>query len=718
MVDWSAAAVPSPAKPSADAIWIAVARGAVVESPVYRRTRAGALAHLADLFAAEIAAGRRVLAGFDFNFGWPRGFAGAAFGAPRALTVWDWLSQTVEDAEDNRNNRFAVAEALNARLPGVGPFWGRPATALHPGVPEKGGARAGHGLPELRLVEERLSAARIGSPQPCWKLYTTGAAGSQALLGVAGLARLKRDPRLAGAVRVWPFETGLHAADAPVTLTEIYYALVDDAVKARPDGEVKDAAQTRLLARAVAALDADGALGPLFAGAPDLDAEARRLVADEEGWIFGAEAAADVAAAAFSKPPKLRNDCFALPRGVDWTPVDAALARLRETLTPVCEPETVPLAEADGRILAEPAVAVRAHPPAANAAVDGYAFAHASLGAGDVARLRLVDGRAAAGAPFRAAVPPGAALRILTGALVPEGADTVALEEDVEIDGRAVVLETGLKRGANVRRAGENLDEGAVAAPAGRRLGPADLAQIAAGGLGTVVARRRLRVAVLSTGDEVAEPGSAAGPAAVMDSNRPMLLAMLRRWGFAAVDLGCAPDAAAAVRAALDRGAAEADAILTSGGASAGDEDHVSRLLRETGALTVWRIAMKPGRPLALGLWRGAPVFGLPGNPVAAFVCALIFARPALMRLAGADWPEPRPLTVPAAFSKRKKAGRREWLRARLTPEGAAEVFRSEGSGLIGGLVWADGLVALPDAAVEIAPGDPVAFLPYAAFGL
>jgi molybdopterin molybdotransferase len=197
-----------------------------------------------------------------------------------------------------------------------------------------------------------------------------------------------------------------------------------------------------------------------------------------------------------------------------------------------------------------------------------------------------------------------------------------------------------------------------------------------------------------------------------------MLLDILRRWGFDPVDLGHARDRAAAVRRALDRGAARADAILTSGGASAGDEDHVARLLAAEGNLSSWRIALKPGRPLALAMWRGVPVFGLPGNPVAALVCTLIFARPALLALSGAGWAAPLGFTVPAAFSKRKKPGRHEYLRARLTPDGAAEVFASEGSGRISGLSWADGLVELPDSAADIAPGTPVRYLPFAGFGL
>ncbi len=410
---------------------------------------------------------------------------------------------------------------------------------------------------------------------------------------------------------------------------------------------------------------------------------------------------------------RVADDCFALPRGVDWTPVDAALDRLRAAMRPVTGTKTVPLGDASGRVLAEPAVALRDNPPATNAAVDGYGFAWAGP---DAADLALAEGRAAAGHPWPGRLALGAAVRILTGAAIPDGVDTVVLEEDCDLADGRVRFRAPKKRGANTRPRGEDARTGETVLAAGRRLGPQDLARAAAAGIGALAVRARLRVAVLSTGDELVEPG-AASPAGICDANRPMLLAFAAAQGHASVDLGRAADRAEAVRAALDRGAAEADAILTTGGASAGDEDHVSRLLREEGRLDTWRIAVKPGRPLAMGLWRGTPVFGLPGNPVAAFVCALIFARPALAVLSGEDWPEPRAFTLPAAFEKRKKPGRREYLRARPGPEGV-EIFHSEGSGLVGGLSWAEGLVELPDGALEIRPGDPVRYLPFASFGL
>ncbi|MEC8195833.1 MAG: molybdenum cofactor synthesis domain-containing protein, partial [Pseudomonadota bacterium] len=311
----------------------------------------------------------------------------------------------------------------------------------------------------------------------------------------------------------------------------------------------------------------------------------------------------------------------------------------------------------------------------------------------------------------------GHSVRILTGATVPEGVDSVILQEDVTTDGTAIAFHGPLKKGSNTRKAGEDVEGGGLILAKGRRVTPADLALAAATGVSQLLVFKRLRVAVVSTGDELAEPGQEARADQIFDANRPMLLAMIAKFGFEPIDMGRAPDDRESLKGFLDEAANRADMILTSGGASAGDEDHMSALLNETGSMTLWRLAIKPGRPLALGMWAGTPVFGLPGNPVAAKVCTLIFAKPAMDALGGAGWQEPVALRVPAAFSKSKKAGRREYLRARLR-NGRAEVFKSEGSGRISGLSWAEGLVELPDEAMDVQEGTEVLYYPYSAFGL
>jgi len=413
----------------------------------------------------------------------------------------------------------------------------------------------------------------------------------------------------------------------------------------------------------------------------------------------------------------LKNDCFALPAGVDWTPVDEALDDLRRRLHGVTDVETCAAATAAGRILAEPVAARRAHPPFSNSAVDGYGFALLDDHTGQVS-MALSAGRAAAGSPFEGVLPAGQAVRILTGAQVPLGVDTIVLEEDVDLENGRVEFAAGLKRGANVRPKGEDVAKGDTILPAGRVLGPQDLALMASVGVQDINVFKRLRVGVLSTGDEIAAVGQDVSVARIYDANRPMLLAMIKKWGGVAVDLGRVDDSRDATRVKLNAAHDVVDVLITTGGASAGDEDHLSAILRTEGQLHSWRIALKPGRPLALGQWNRLPVFGLPGNPVAAFICALIFVRPALFRLGGADWIEAAGFDVPAAFSKVKKPGRREYLRARLDVSGCAQVFASEGSGRVSGISWADGLVELGDKARTVSPGDRVRYFPYAGFGL
>lgn len=279
IVDWSARSTPSPTRPSADAIWIAEDGVGGPTPPRYWRTRAAAMAWLTDLLEEARGAGHRVLVGFDFPFGYPRGFAEAVTGDASGLAVWARLAGMIADGRDNANNRFAVAESLNACFDGIGPFWGRPATLPCPGVPTRGRARHGCHPPERRLTEARLRRA-----QPCWKLFTTGSVGSQALLGLPALHRL----RTATGAAVWPFDTGLATPQAPLVLAEVYPSLLARAVSAaQAADEVLDAAQVRVLASALARLDAAGGLAALFGPASGLSPADQAVVAREEAWILG-----------------------------------------------------------------------------------------------------------------------------------------------------------------------------------------------------------------------------------------------------------------------------------------------------------------------------------------------------------------------------------------------------------------------------------------------
>jgi len=412
----------------------------------------------------------------------------------------------------------------------------------------------------------------------------------------------------------------------------------------------------------------------------------------------------------------LRNDCFALPPGVNWTPVEEALERLRSRLHPVVEIErAVPLSQVNGRILASDVYAPRAHPPSNNSAVDGYALAGPVT---DVpCTLSLVDGRSAAGEPYTGRVPEGHAIRILTGAVIPAGTDTVVLEEDCEVRDGQLHLNGTLKAGANARKAGEDIKAQDKILATGTRLSPTQISVLASVGVESVDVYQRLRVGVLSTGDEVKPVGATVTDWQIYDANRPMLSALISQLGYELVDLGHVLDRAEEVQAALERGAEHCDLILTSAGVSAGDEDHVSKTLKAHGDISNWRIAIKPGRPLALAMFQGTPVVGLPGNPVAAWVCALRFGAPAMALLAGGEWFEPQAYVMPANFSKNKKPGRSEMLRARVR-DGQVEVFGSEGSGRVTGLAWSEGMVELDESAQQIEPGTPVRFIPYGSFGL
>jgi len=417
---------------------------------------------------------------------------------------------------------------------------------------------------------------------------------------------------------------------------------------------------------------------------------------------------------------RLLDDCFAHPSG--RLTHDEALALLKARLSPVAARERVPLVEAHGRILAEDVTSPRAVPGFDNAAVDGYAFAHSDhepTGGFMPVSMRLTAG-AGAGEPL----PPFTAARIFTGAALPPRANTVAMQEDCEThsqDGRHfVVIPAGLKPGANRRRAGEDLAEGATVAEAGRRLRPQDVGALASIGLTEAPVFARLRVALLSTGNEVARPGEALAAGGVYDANHYLLSALLDGLGAEVADLGIVGDDAARLRHVLGDAAGAHHAVLTTGGASRGEEDHLGPVLAALGRRHLWQLAVKPGRPMTFGQIGDAAVFGLPGNPVAAFVCFLLYVRPALSRMGGAAFLEPTRYPLPALFAMTKKPGRREFLRGllRRDPGLAVDRFPRDGSGIITSLREADGLVELPEAVERVAPGDAVAFIPFGEFGI
>jgi len=412
---------------------------------------------------------------------------------------------------------------------------------------------------------------------------------------------------------------------------------------------------------------------------------------------------------------QLTDDCLAF--GGPFLDIETARDRLERRVRPVTETVSVPLVQADGRILACDVTAALDVPPHANSAVDGYAIFFDDLTPDRESVLPVRD-RIAAGHSLGRAGVRGEAVRIFTGAPMPAGFDTVLMQEDCRptTDGR-VVIPAGIKRGANRRAAGEDITAGSVVLRAGRVLRPQDLGLLASIGWNTVPVRTPLRVALFSTGNEVCEPGRPLPPGCIYDANRYTLAALLRRLGAEVTDLGILADRFESVHDALAAAAPTHDLLLTSGGMSTGDEDHVKAAVEQLGVLHVWRLAIKPGRPVALGLVADTPFVGLPGNPVAVMVTFLHLARPLILRLSGAVVPEPRRFPVTADFAYKKKPGRREYVRTMLaeTEDGClvARKFPREGAGILSSMVESDGLVELSESMTAVAPGDLVRFVPF-----
>lgn len=424
--------------------------------------------------------------------------------------------------------------------------------------------------------------------------------------------------------------------------------------------------------------------------------------------------------------PPTTDDCFR-PDAARLSH-NRAIELLCARIVPLTATERLALADAAGRYVNRDISAVLPVPAHTNSAVDGYAYAQPAR---PPTGLLPIIGRSAAGHPFAGDVAARpSAVRVLTGGALPAGTDTVAMQEDCGLDPASpshVVVPAGQKRGANVRQAGEDLAAGQTVITPGARLRPQDLAALAALGLGHVEVTVRPRIAIVATGDEVQTAGSGAlHPAHVYDANSDMLAEIVKSAGGAVTHLGIWPDQRDVITERLAAAALAHDVILTTGGASMGDEDHIASSLATLGSRHFWQIAVKPGRPLLFGqIDRNGDrclVVGLPGNPVAVFVCACLYVQPLLRALQGGTPAEPRRYKLPAAFAfAGRKRGRREFWRAMLvdTPQGlGVDKFKRDGSGLISGLMAADGLIDIPEDAGDVAVGDLVDFIPLTEFGI
>jgi len=392
---------------------------------------------------------------------------------------------------------------------------------------------------------------------------------------------------------------------------------------------------------------------------------------------------------------------------------DQALAFLLDRARQPGEIEQIATAETLGRVLAEHQVSVINVPPLDNSAMDGYAVRLADLSAGST-RLRVAQRIPAGmvGQPLEA----GTAARIFTGAPVPAGCDAVVMQENCSAEGDMVAINKSPNIGENIRRAGEDIAVGAEILPAGIRLRPQEMGLAASVGLARLPVFRRLKVATFFTGDEIVMPGQPLEPGQIYNSNRFVLTGLLQALGCEVIDLGIVPDDFAATVKVLEQAAASADLIITSGGVSVGEEDHVKTAVEKVGKLDLWKIAIKPGKPLAFGSVGSTPFIGLPGNPVSAFVTFILLVRPFILRSQGMAATAPQALSLKADFDWLKSDKRREFLRARLhvAEDGGVgvQIYPNQGSGVLTSTAWADGLVEVAEGTL-IRHGETVRFLPF-----
>jgi molybdopterin molybdotransferase len=390
--------------------------------------------------------------------------------------------------------------------------------------------------------------------------------------------------------------------------------------------------------------------------------------------------------------------------------VAEALALMLAAARPVAETETVATLNANGRILAHAQVSGMNVPGMDNTQMDGYAVRAADCASGDA--VLTVSQRIPAGHVGQPLLP-GTAARIFTGAHIPEGADAVVMQEQCELVGNLVTIRHAPKPGEWIRRAGEDITSGSVVLPAGARLRSQELGLAASVGLAQLPVKRKLRVAVFFTGDELTMPGEPLAPGAIYNSNRFTLRALLENLGCEITDFGIVPDSLEATRSVLRESALAHDLIITSGGVSVGEEDHIKPAVEAEGKLNMWLIAVKPGKPLAFGEVKDAFFLGLPGNPVASFITFLMFVRPFILRLQGVSGEiAPRAFSMRADFDLPKADKRNEFLRARINAGGGLELFGNQSSGVLTSTVWGDGVIDNPPG-TTISAGDMVRFIPF-----
>ena len=393
----------------------------------------------------------------------------------------------------------------------------------------------------------------------------------------------------------------------------------------------------------------------------------------------------------------------------DLISFDDALQRLVQKSAPVVGIEQVPVAQAVGRVLAESPVSTVSVPPADNSSMDGYAVSTGDLSADDETLLPVSQRIPAGAAPEQ--LLAGTCARIFTGAEIPAGADAVVMQENVRVDGDNVWLPSAVVAGSNIRREGQDIVSGSAVLAEGRVLNPADLGMLASVGLSQVCVYKPLRVAILSTGDELVEPGDRLKAGQIYNSNRYILSGLLQGLGMDIVDVGRVADTREATLSALKQAASQADVIISTGGVSVGEEDHVKAAVEQLGQLDLWKIRIKPGKPVAYGRVGETPFIGLPGNPTSTLITFCLLARPCLMGLQGASYQPPLSLPVKAGFIRTRAITRQEFIRVRVE-NGVAAPYGNQSSGVLASASWAHGVAVIPPQ-MQVAEGDEIAFIPF-----